>query len=79
MKKVLSSLRWLISTKLGWVIICFLLGGLMLWISDLLDSEVLYWIGLGVTVLYPAVLTLIVIVFAWFRYSYMDYLCYIRR
>lgn len=73
MKKVLLSLRWLISTKLGWVIVCFLLGGLMLWTSDLLDSEVLYWIGLGVTVLYPAVLTLIVIVFAWFINPYKEW------
>lgn len=73
MKQVLSILKWLVSTKLGWVIICFLLGGLMLWTSDLLDSEILYWIGLAVTVLYPLALTLVAIVFAWFINPYREW------
>lgn len=61
MKKILTQI---FCTKIGWLVVCLLLAGLFLILSDYYDSA-FFVIAMYVSLIYPVVLTLIMIIYAW--------------
>lgn len=58
-----EKLIWLITTKLGWFIICFVLAGIFLISSDYFNIGWIEYIGYGFLV-YPLLLLLVLIAYA---------------
>lgn len=72
MRKIYDALRWLVCTKLGWLIISMIWGGIFLVIDNTQDS---YWalILAAPAVLYAVGLFLVMMVYAWILNPIRDY------
>ena len=62
--KILNALKWLISTKLGWLIISFLWIGTFMIIDDNIKSGWAFWVAIP-GFLYIIGLFLVMIAYAW--------------
>jgi hypothetical protein len=62
--KILNALKWLVCTKLGWLIISFLWGGTFMIISDYTDSMWPIYLAIPAA-LYVVGLFLVMMAYAW--------------
>jgi len=62
--KILNALKWLISTKLGWLIISFLWIGTFMIIDDNIESGWAFWVAMP-GFAYMIGLFLVLISYAW--------------
>ena len=62
--KILNALKWLISTKLGWLILSFLWVGTFMIIDDNIESGWAFWAAMP-GFAYMIGLCLIMIAYAW--------------
>lgn len=72
MRKIYDALRWLVCTKLGWLIISMIWGGIFLVIDNTQDS---YWalILAAPAVLYAVGLFLVMMVYAYILNPLREY------
>lgn len=62
--KILNALKWLVSTKLGWLILSFLWVGTFMIINDNVESSWPFWVAVP-GFLYIIGLFLVMIAYAW--------------
>jgi len=67
-----NALRWLVSTKLGWLIISFLWIGTFMIVDDNIESNWAFYVALP-GFAYITVLFLIMITYAWIINPIRDY------
>lgn len=72
MKKIKSFLKWLIMTKLGWLLISFIWSGVFMIIDDNIQGNWAFWVAIP-GLLYIIGLTLVGITYAWIINPIRDY------
>lgn len=68
----MKALKWLVSTKLGWLIISFLWIGTFMIIDDNIESNWAFWVAIP-GFLYIIGLFLVLITYAWIINPIRDY------